>query len=162
MSVSGVTSSAYFLHSCAPCTAMSIIPASSRPNTTLRWSVEVELYRCTMACWAPTKDSNVRSIRCSRDWVSTWITTSSGILPSSIIWRTKSKSAWEAEGKPTSISLYPMETSNSNIAILRAGVMGSISAWLPSRKSTAHHRGAEVMVLVGQVRSGRSIGAKGW
>ena len=36
----------------------------------------------------------------------------------------------------------------------------SIKAWLPSRRSTAHHCGARVMVVVGQVRSGRSIGVK--
>ncbi len=37
---------------------------------------------------------------------------------------------------------------------LRAGLMGSIRAWLPSRRSTAHHCGAWEMVLSGHVRSG--------
>ena len=37
---------------------------------------------------------------------------------------------------------------------LRAGLIGSISAWLPSRRSTAHHSGALVATLSGQVRSG--------
>ncbi len=39
---------------------------------------------------------------------------------------------------------------------LRSGLIGSISAWLPSRRSTAHHWGAFVTRFVGQVRSGRS------
>src|ERR1051326_4768822 len=54
-----------------------------------------------------------------------------------------------------------MATSRSNIFSLRAGDIGSISAWLPSRRSTAHQRGAWVVTLSGQVRSGRSIGANG-
>ena len=41
---------------------------------------------------------------------------------------------------------------------LRAGLIGSISAWLPSRRSTAHHIGARSMTLSGQVRSGSVIG----
>ena len=44
---------------------------------------------------------------------------------------------------------------------LRAGVMGSMRAWLPSRRSTAHQRGAWVMTVLGHVRSGRSMGANG-
>ena len=40
---------------------------------------------------------------------------------------------------------------------LRAGVIGSISAWFPSRRSVDSQRGARVMRLAGQVRSaGRS------
>ena len=58
-----------------------------------------------MACVAPCSDSYVRSISSSRAWVSTWMTTSSGIRSSSMSMRTKSKSVCEAEGKPTSISL---------------------------------------------------------
>ena len=42
---------------------------------------------------------------------------------------------------------------------LRAGVIGSIRAWLPSRRSTAHHCGALVMTVSGQVRSGRDTGS---
>src|SRR5690242_11359004 len=42
---------------------------------------------------------------------------------------------------------------------LRAGLIGSISAWLPSRRSTAHHIGAVVMALSGHVRSGRRMGS---
>ena len=57
-----------------------------------------------MAVFAPTSDSAVRAIRSSRAWVSTEIVTSSG-MPRWISWRTKSKSFWLAEGKPTSISL---------------------------------------------------------
>src|SRR4051794_39275172 len=51
-----------------------------------------------------------------------------------------------------------MRTRRSNIIILRAGLIGSISAWLPSRRSVDSQRGASVMVRDGQMRSGRSIG----
>jgi hypothetical protein len=44
--------------------------------------------------------------------------------------------------------------------ILRAGDMGSIRAWLPSRRSVESQRGARVICCAGQVRSGRSIGSK--
>lgn len=40
---------------------------------------------------------------------------------------------------------------------LRWGLIGSIRAWLPSRRSTAHHMGAVSMTLSGQVRSGSEI-----
>ena len=52
-----------------------------------------------------------------------------------------------------------MRTSSSNMRRLRAGLIGSISAWLPSRRSTAHHSGALVMRLSGQVRSGSDTGS---
>ncbi|CAB4922683.1 unannotated protein [freshwater metagenome] len=54
-----------------------------------------------------------------------------------------------------------MPTSSSNIRRLRSGVIGSISAWLPSRRSTAHQRGATVVVRSGQVRSGSGTAANG-
>ncbi len=88
--------------------------------------------------------------------------TSSGTRSSSTSWRTKSKSVWLAEGKPTSISLKPICTSVWNMRSLRAGSIGSMSAWLPSRRSTAHHRGAAVSLRSGQVRSGSSSGTNGW
>ena len=47
-----------------------------------------------------------------------------------------------------------MRTRVWNMRILRSGPIGSISAWLPSRKSTEHQIGALVSVFVGQVRSG--------
>ena len=43
---------------------------------------------------------------------------------------------------------------------LRDGLIGSISAWLPSRRSVDSQRGAVVIVLPGQVRSGRSYRAE--
>ena len=95
-----------------------------------------------------------------RACVSTWMVTSSGIRSRSMISRTKSKSVCEAAGKPTSISLKPMLTSMSNMRRLRAGSMGSISAWLPSRRSTLHQVGGAAMTALGQVRSVRSMGAK--
>lgn len=41
----------------------------------------------------------------------------------------------------------------------RSGLIGSISAWLPSRRSTAHHSGAVSMTLSGHVRSGSETGS---
>ena len=68
---------------------------------------------------APPSEAKVRSIGSGRACVSTWMTTSSGIRPSSIKRRTKSNSTWEADGNPTSISLNPMRTSVSNMRSLR-------------------------------------------
>src|ERR1044071_4311380 len=55
-----------------------------------------------------------------------------------------------------------MATRVWNIFSLRAGSMGSMRAWLPSRRSTAHQRGATVSRLSGQVRSPSSTGTVGW
>ena len=88
--------------------------------------------------------------------------TSSGIRSSSTSWRQKSKSGWLAAGKPTSISLKPIFTSSVNIFSLRAGSIGSIRAWLPSRRSTEHQRGALSITTFGQVRSVSTIGTNGW
>ena len=77
-----------------------------------------------MARGAPTSDSKVRSMSSSRHWTSTWMVTSSGIRPSSMIWRWKSKSVWEAEGNPTSISLNPMSTRVWNSAACARGPWG--------------------------------------
>src|SRR3954451_18587073 len=74
----------------------------------------------------------------------------------------KSKSGWLADGEPTSISLNPIFTSSENIFSWRAGSIGSISAWLPSRRSTEHHSGALVVTTFGQVRSVSTIGTYAW
>src|SRR5262245_35233245 len=76
-------------------------------------------------------------------------------------WRMKSKSGWLAAGKPTSISLNPMSTTASNMRSLRAGSIGSISAWLPSRRSTEHHSGALSITRFGHVRSVSTSGTNG-
>src|ERR1700681_833249 len=55
-----------------------------------------------------------------------------------------------------------MSTSVSNILSLRAGSSGSTRAWLPSRRSTLHQRGAVVIRADGHVRSSRSVGRNGW
>ena len=114
-----------------------------------------------MARGAPTSASKVRWINGSRAWVSTWMVTSSGMRSSSMSLRTKSNSICDAEGKPTSISLKPIFTSCSNMRILRAMSMGSIRAWLPSRRSTLHQMGALVITASGQERSVRRTGAAG-
>ena len=51
-----------------------------------------------------------------------------GINLFSISWRQKSKSIWEPEGNPISISLKPMETRRSNMAFLLRMLMGSMRA----------------------------------
>lgn len=81
--------------------------------------------------------------------------TSSGMRSPSMISRRKSKSVCDADGNPTSISLKPMSTNVVNIFILRTGSIGSISAWLPSRRSTEHQIGARSSTLFGQLRSRR-------
>ena len=116
------------------------------------------MYKCTVARGKPISDSTVRSISSGRDCVSTEMVTSSGRASSSNRERTKSKSVCEAEGNPISISLYPMRTRRSNILRLRAGSMGSIRDWFPSRRSVDSHRGAWVIRLEGHCRSGRSTG----
>ena len=45
---------------------------------------------------------------------------------------------------------------------LRSEFIGSMRAWLPSRRSTAHQRGALSMRFVGHVRSGSSKGICSW
>lgn len=112
-----------------------------------------------MTFLAPFTASKVRSISSGRHWVSTWIATSPGIAPLSMIERTKSKSVCDAAGKATSISLNPIFTSRLNMRFLRSTPIGSISAWLPSRRSTEHQIGALVSTCEGQRRSGRLTGA---
>jgi hypothetical protein len=111
--------------------------------------------------FAPATASKLRAINGSRAGVSTWIVTSSGIRWSSISLRTKSNSVWDADGKPTSISLKPTRISVSNMRSLRSASIGSMRAWLPSRRSELHHTGALVSTASGQVRSVRRTGATG-
>ena len=61
--------------------------------------------------------------------------------------RSRSRSGWPPGSRPRS-PCSPCRTSSSNIRRLRSGVIGSISAWLPSRRSTAHQRGAAVVTVV--------------
>ena len=81
---------------------------------------------------------------------------SAGIRSSSTSRRTNSKSVFDADGKPTSISFTPSATSRSNIFCLRAGSIGLTSAWFPSRRSVEHQTGARSTTRSGHVRSGRS------
>ncbi len=115
-----------------------------------------------MTLSAPPTLSKVLSMSSGRAWVRTWMVTWSGIRSSSMICLMKSKSVWDAEGKPTSISLKPMSTRHWNMTSFRSGLIGSISAWFPSRRSTLHHNGALVIEVSGQVRSLRSIGGNAW
>ena len=111
---------------------------------------------------APTTDSKVRRIRCSRAWVSTSIVTSSGTSLSSTSLRTKSKSVCEALGNPTSISLKPTSHTVRNMRSLRSRFMGSNSDWLPSRRSVLIQIGGCVMVRLGHWRSGKGMAGKAW
>ena len=65
----------------------------------------------------------------------------------------------DAAGKPTSISLNPARTSVSKYSIFSSRLMGTTSAWLPSRKSTEHHTGACSMWSRAAHRMGASLGA---
>src|SRR5471032_3291508 len=82
---------------------------------------------------------------------------SSGMWPSSIRVRTKSKSVCEAAGNDASISFTPTCTRVFQKRSFLTASIGSISDWLPSRKSELHQIGAAVMVFDGQVRSGMSM-----
>src|SRR5262245_54374879 len=82
--------------------------------------------------------------------------TSSGTRSSSSSERVKSKSAFDAAGKPTSISLKPSPSRSAKSRRLRAGSIGLASAWLPSRRSVEHQIGARSSTTFGHVRSGRS------
>ncbi len=144
-----------------PRTAIFLISSFDSPNTTSRCAGEVELYRWMMTFFAPRSDCTVRSIRSSRAWTRTWIATSSGMRPSSIRRRLKSNSVWEAEGKPTSISLKPTFTSVSKSSSFCSTFIGTASAWFPSRRSTLHQRGACVRMRDGQRRSSRATGGNG-
>ena len=114
-----------------------------------------------MTFFAPFTDSRDRVMRSSLHWQRIWIATSLGMRPSSIRRRVKSNSIWEADGKPTSISLKPILTSRSKNSIFSSTLIGWASAWLPSRRSTLHQTGARVSVLPGHWRSGRFTGGKG-
>ena len=142
----------------APFTAMALISSLVFPNTTRRWAGEVELYMWMITRLAPIKDSTVRSIKSSRACTKTWSHTSSGARFSSMRRRLKVNSVLDAEGKPTSISLNPILTSVWNSSNFWETFMGTARAWLPSRKSTLHQRGAAVRTRLGHWRSGRTTG----
>ena len=91
---------------------------------------------------APFTASNVLRMMCSLACVSTWIVTSSGIMSCSISVRTSSYSVSDAAGKPTSISLKPISTRSRKNSSFSSRLIGSINAWLPSRRSTLHQTGA--------------------
>src|SRR5271170_8452116 len=75
--------------------------------------------------------------------------------------RLKLNSVFDADGKPTSISLKPVFTSVWNNSNFCDTFIGTASAWLPSRKSTLHQRGACVSVREGHWRSGNATGGNG-
>src|ERR1700744_79818 len=87
--------------------------------------------------------------------------TSSGMRPSSMRLRLNWNSVFEAEGKPTSISLNPHRTKASKSSSFCETFIGTASAWLPSRRSTLHQIGAAVSVRLGHWRSGIAMGGKG-
>lgn len=99
---------AYFVH----LTASSKLWSSVIPKTILRKHSLVARYICRRAFLAPLRDSTVLVINSSRHGERTWSHTSSGTAPGvSTRRRVKSKSVCEAEGKETSISLYPSSQS---------------------------------------------------
>ena len=114
-----------------------------------------------MTFFAPIKDWTVFSIRSSRAWTRHWMVTSSGMWPFSINRRLKANSVFDAEGKPTSISLKPHFTSVWKSSSFWLTFMGTASAWLPSRRSTLHQMGAAVSTRLGHWRFSRSTGGDG-
>src|SRR5450755_3812143 len=114
-----------------------------------------------IAFFAPTSDSTVRSIKSSRACTSTCNHTSSDAWPFSMSKRLKANSVFDADGKPTSISLKPVFTSVWNNSNFCETFIGTASAWLPSRKSTLHQRGARVRTRFGHWRSGNATGGNG-
>ena len=113
-----------------------------------------------MARRAPRRDSMVRRMSSSRACVMTMSVTSSGTSFCSMRSRTVWKSVSEADGNPTSISLRPTAHRVLNSRFLVSRLMGSNSAWLPSRRSVLHHTGTCVSWRVGHCRLGRSMGGK--
>ena len=85
--------------------------------------------------------SKVFLIICSLACVSTCTVTSSGIMFFSINVRINWYSVSDAAGNPTSISLNPISTSSWKNSSFSSRLIGSIKAWLPSRKSTLHQIG---------------------
>ena len=89
-----------------PSMASALVWSRSMPNTTRRNSGAVALYMCTVARRAPDQrldgplDKVVAGLGEHRD-----LHVVRGSWPPSISSRTKSKSVWLADGKPTSISL---------------------------------------------------------
>src|SRR5271163_2780724 len=75
--------------------------------------------------------------------------------------RLKVNSVFDADGKPTSISLKPIFTSVWNNSSFCETFIGTANAWLPSRKSTLHQIGARLICSPGQRRSFNSIGGNG-
>src|SRR5208282_5925082 len=75
--------------------------------------------------------------------------------------RLNANSVFDAEGKPTSISLKPHFTRVWKSSSFWLTFMGTASAWLPSRKSTLHQRGARVRTRSGHCRSGSWTGGNG-
>ena len=114
-----------------------------------------------MAFLAPTSDSKVRSMKSSRACTSTWSQTSSGARFSSMRRRLKVNSVFEAEGKPTSISLKPHFTRVWKSSSFWPTFIGMARAWLPSRRSTLHQTGAWVRTRLGHWRSGKWTGGNG-
>ena len=149
------------LINCAPSIAICLIASLLLLKVTRRWRGEVELYKCTIALGTPSRLSKVRRIKCSRAWTSTCKVTSAGMRFSSTSRRMKLNSVSLADGKPTSISLKPVATSNSKNSTFSSTFMGMASAWLPSRRSTLAQMGARSIIWSGHVRLGKWICGKG-
>jgi len=135
--------------------------ATLMPNTTRRHTGAVAQYTCTMARRAPRRLSTVRRISSSRACVNAMMVTSSGISFCSMRSRNVWKSVSEADGNPTSISLIPTAHSVLNNRFLVSRLMGSNSAWLPSRRSVLHHTGTLSSLREGHWRLGRSTAGYG-
>jgi hypothetical protein len=75
---------------------------------------------------------------------------------------TKSKSVCDGGGKADlDLLVAELHQQHRTCVILRSASIGSISDWLPSRRSTEHQTGGAVIVRSGQVRSFRPTIGKG-
>ena len=105
-----------------------------------------------MACFDPRIASKVRCTRWSRHWVSTWMVTSSGMVPLDepphevVVGLAR---RWEPD--LDLLVAHPHEQVEHPLLALRVHRVDERLVAVP--RSTAHHRGAWVIRLVGQVRS---------
>ena len=138
------------------------MPWRSIPNTTRRCSSEVELYKWKMTLGRTGQGFhgalNELLARLAEHLDGDAIGNAAFVDDAANEVKVR---AADAAGKPTSISAKPTSSSRSNMRSFSCTFIGSIRAWLPSRRSTLHQRGARSKVRPGHCRSGRSMGANG-
>jgi hypothetical protein len=119
---------------------MSMMPALSRPNTTRAAASRSSCRGARSPAWRRGALEGALD-QLLAAWVSTWMVTSSGIsvLLDELAARSRSRSAGAREADLDLLVAHPHQQVEH--PRLRSGLIGSIRAWLPSRRSTAHQRG---------------------